>query len=164
MAGAAEAAVANAITALSSSTNDADRHLAAALQGLATGLQVTNTNLTSHIQDNMRDQGSISGVLEQLRGINAELQQETAALKQELATLRQQHDGLQQALTDRFSPLEARATALEASWTAAQNQLAGFDRVAALEGQVQHCYKAPRHRKEPPFPVWPRLRSRCSST
>ena len=77
-------------------------------------------------------------MLEQLRGINAELQQETATLKQELATLRQQHDGLQQALTDRFSPLEARATALEASWAAAQNRLAGFERVAALESQVQH--------------------------
>ena len=95
MAGAAEAAVTNAITALSASANDSDRHLAAALQGLATGIQLTNGNLTSHIQDNQRDQSSLTSVLEQLRGINAELQQETAALKQELTPLRQQHDGLQ---------------------------------------------------------------------
>ena len=137
MAGAAEAAVTNAITALSASTHESDRLLAAAIQGLATGLQVTNTNLTSHIQDNTRDQNALTGVLEQLRGINAELQQETATLKQELATLRTQHDGLQQALTERFTPLEARATALEAQWSAAQGQLASSSRVAALETQVQ---------------------------
>ena len=87
MAAPAEAAVANAIVALSSSTNESDRLLAAALQGLAIGLQVANINLTSHVLDNNRDQSALTSVLEELRGTNAGLIQEAATLKQELATL-----------------------------------------------------------------------------
>ena len=45
MAGAAEAAVTNAITALGASTHESDRLLAAAIQGLATGLQVTTVEV-----------------------------------------------------------------------------------------------------------------------
>ena len=107
-------AVAQALPALQQATNtlraagnEQSLALAAALDQIAGAIINTQTQLATHVQDNLQAHDSLQGLINGLQG--------------EVATLRTQHDGLQTALTERFVPLETRVTAVEATLQATSN-------------------------------------------
>ena len=104
-------ALAQAANLLRAASNDQSTALAAAVEQMGAYMVNLQTQVTTHVQDNL--------------AAHDELQKLINGLQNEVGTLRTQHDALQTALTNRFVPLETRASVLETGMLAQTSLTSG---------------------------------------